>query len=72
MNEDFKITMRDVRAANMCSGGARMFFKQHGLNWSQFVKEGLSASKFAETGDALGLKLVEITKQKKALNGRVK
>lgn len=69
--EDFLITMRDVRAAQMCSGGARMFFDQYKLDWSKFLKEGIAASELAATGDALAHKLIEVTKLKKTItNGR--
>lgn len=70
MNEDFVIRMRDVRAAKMCSGGSRMFFEKHSLDWNAFLKEGILASKLIETNDVLALKIVEITKKLRANNGR--
>jgi hypothetical protein len=54
------VTMRDVRAAKMCSSGARQFFKRHGLDWSEFLQRGLPAEHFERTGDAMALQVVEV------------
>lgn len=59
------ITMRDVRAAKMCSRGARLFFKRYGLDWSQFIASGVESSVIEETGDAMGLKVVEVALERR-------
>ena len=41
-----------------CRGGAREWFSAHGLDWADFVRNGIPAEKMAATGDALGLALV--------------
>lgn len=56
------VTMRDIRAAKMCSRGARKFFERHGLDWSAFVKQGIPAEKLAATGDAMALQVVEVAR----------
>lgn len=56
------VTMRDIRAAKMCSRGARKFFERHGLDWSAFVKQGVPAEKLAATGDAMALQVVEVAR----------
>lgn len=53
------ITMREVRAAGMCSKGARDFAKRYNLDWIGFLKNGIPADELAATGDALALKIVE-------------
>lgn len=53
------VTMRDIRACKMCSGGTRDFFTRHGLDWSRFLKEGLPEDDFIATGDAMALQVVE-------------
>jgi len=60
-----KITMRDVRAAKMCSKGARAFFERHNLNWSLFLKEGLDESVIASTGDAMALRVIEVARARR-------
>lgn len=64
-NEVIKITMRDIRAARMCSNGARAFFERHNLDWQKFLKEGLDSDLIEATGDAMALNVVKVAK-----NGR--
>lgn len=59
------ITMRDVRAAKMCSRGARQFFDRHNLDWQQFRKDGLPAEVIEATGDAMAIKVVEVARGRK-------
>jgi hypothetical protein len=59
------IKMCHVRQAKMCSRGARQFFERHGLDWQQFVNEGVPSDVIEKTGDAMALKVVEV-----ARNGR--
>lgn len=63
-DEDFIIRMPDIRAALMCSRGSRQFFERHGLDWQDFLKNGIAASKLAATGDHMALTLVEVTRGK--------
>lgn len=56
--------MRHVRAARMCSKGARVFFMRHGLDWQTFLREGLPATVIAATGDAMALQVVEVARGK--------
>ena len=41
-----------------CRGGSRDWFRAHGLDWADFVRNGIPAEKMEATGDALGLALV--------------
>jgi len=36
------VTMRHIRQAKMCSGGGRSFFDAHGLDWSDFLTNGVA------------------------------
>lgn len=42
-----------------CRGGARNWFRAHGMDWTDFVKQGIEAEKLEATGDALALALVK-------------
>lgn len=53
------VTMRDIRACKMCSGGTRDFFKRHGMDWNKFLTEGLPEEQFIATGDAMAMQVVE-------------
>lgn len=63
-DEHLIITMRHVRAARMCSRGARAFAQRHGLDWDTFVRAGLPAEMLIATGDAMALQLVEIARER--------
>ncbi len=54
------VTMRDVRKAKMCSVGARAFFIRHGLDWGDFLKNGIDAKIVMATGDAMAQRVVEV------------
>jgi len=54
------ITMRDVRAAKMCSRGARAFLSEHGISWADFLRNGVSSDVLIKTGDAMALRVVEV------------
>lgn len=62
-----KITMLDIRAANLCSGGTRAWFVQQGFSWEDFLLNGIDIEKFEATGDALALRVASIAREK---NGR--
>jgi len=62
MEEPIIVTMRDVRAVHMCSGGARKFFERHKLDWSKFVREGLPVETIEATGDAMALQVAEVAR----------
>lgn len=64
-DETVIVRMVHVRAAKMCSRGARAFFERHSLDWSKFLKEGIAAEELEATGDAMALHVVKV-----ARNGR--
>lgn len=53
------VTMRHVRKCSMCSRGARAFFERHGMDWCEFLKNGLPAEAFEATGDAMAIQVAE-------------
>lgn len=48
-----------TRRAGFCRSGARKFFVEHGLDWAEFVSNGIAAEKLVATDDALASALVE-------------
>lgn len=66
MSEEVIVRMEHVRAAHMCSRGARAFMQRHNLNWDVFLKDGLPADVVEATKDAMALAVVEVAR------GRVK
>ena len=54
------IKMRDIRAAKMCSRGARQWFERNGLDWNDFLKNGVDSEKVLQTGCPIGKRVVEV------------
>lgn len=61
------VTMSDVRSIAYCSRGTRQWFESKGLDWSDFLQNGVDAEKLIQTGDPMALAIVE---QVRARNGR--
>lgn len=63
--ETVMVKMEHVRAARMCSRGARAFFVRHGLDWERFLREGLPAEQIEATGDAMAIQVAEVARGRK-------
>ncbi|PBJ83699.1 hypothetical protein CMZ84_04205 [Lysobacteraceae bacterium NML93-0399] len=56
--------------AGFCRAGARTWFRRHDLDWTDFVRNGISADALIRTGDALALALVDWARQAEdSING---
>jgi hypothetical protein len=53
MTADVEVFVRHVRAEKLCLRGVRFWFAEKGLDWNDFVKNGIAASKLVETGDSV-------------------
>lgn len=53
------ILIEDIRKVKGCSRGARAFFKRHGLDWNDFIDNGIEEEVILATGDAMALDVVE-------------
>ena len=60
-----RITMRDIRAAKMCSRGARQFFDRHGLDWSDFVRNGVLIEIIEKIDDAMAQQVVGVAREQR-------
>jgi hypothetical protein len=52
------ITLDDARGASKCSEGMQQFAARTGLDWRQFVRDGISATALVATGDPEALEVV--------------
>lgn len=55
---DVQCYVRHIRAASLCTGGARDWFKRRGWSWPEFLVNGRPASDFIATKDPLALRMV--------------
>lgn len=56
--DDVIITIDDIRKAGHCARGAKNWFDQYGLDFRDFLKNGITATQMLDTGDAQGAQVV--------------
>jgi len=62
---DLRITVTDVQLAGYCIGkGAKPWFKAHGLDFRDFLKNGILAADLIAAGDAHAVRVVEAKLQR--------
>jgi hypothetical protein len=57
------VNMQHVRAARLCSAGARVWLAHHGIELSRFLREGVPAEELEATGDAFALHVAAIARK---------
>lgn len=50
---------RHIRAAKLCTRGARAWFEKHNINWTEFLSKGVPANVLLATGDSLAKRVVD-------------
>ena len=55
----FTVTMDHVRRLH-CSSGARRWFEAHGLDFRDFLKNGIDAVTFVARGDGLSFRVAQL------------
>jgi hypothetical protein len=58
------ITRSHMDELGYCSRGARRWFARMGLDWGDFVRDGIDAEVLRATGDAMALRLIDHIKDK--------
>ncbi|OCG15999.1 hypothetical protein A9G24_01245 [Gilliamella sp. App6-5] len=53
------VKREDLIAARQCSSGGRAFFKRHGLDWSDFLKNGIDAEILIKINDVMANQVIE-------------
>lgn len=53
------VTVRDIRRLGWCMSGARAWFLQHGLDWRDFVRNGIAEEELLKVGDHYAVTIVE-------------
>lgn len=62
-NQPIVVYMRHIRAAKLCAGGTREWFRRQGFDWTDFLNNGIPLEKMEATGDPLALRVTTIAKQ---------
>ncbi len=58
------------KRSGFCRGKSRDWFRAHGLDWADFVRNGIAAERLIATGDGLALALVAWARECEARDGR--
>lgn len=53
------VTHADMRAVGYCNRGGRDFFASHGLDWADFVRNGIDSDVLRALNDAMADKVIE-------------
>jgi len=56
--DEIIITMADITRAGICARGAKGWFADNGLDFRDFLKNGISATQMLAVGDAHGALVV--------------
>lgn len=62
MSDDPLVRIEHVKKANMCTRGARAWFAHQGLDYQDFLFNGMAASVIEATGDAMGVQVARIAR----------
>lgn len=67
MTEQVIVRMEDCRQLRYCARGVRELFARYGLDYSDFLQNGISAEKLLEASgnDAMALAAVEVARGRK-------
>ncbi|CAD5107246.1 hypothetical protein [Zestomonas carbonaria] len=77
MNVDLIVTIEHLYTVptwtgrfGFCRPASQAFCETHGIDWLDFVRNGVPAQRLIDTGDALALHVVEHAQQVEAERGR--
>lgn len=60
------VRIKHAKKIGMCSRGVRQWFEANGLNYAQFLNEGLPASVVEATGNALAMKVAAVAREEES------
>lgn len=59
------ITLADCRVSGLfCVEGGKMFFEKYGLDWSDFVRQGISSDILEPLDDAVANKIIKVARER--------
>jgi len=59
------IKITDIRLAGHCATGAKQWFDDMGIDFKDFLKNGIDSEKLLATGDGLARQVVSRTKERR-------
>ena len=65
LDRDLIVRMCDIRAVTQCSRGARAFALLHGLDWSDFLANGIDCGTLMDIDDVMAMQVVRYANGRK-------
>ena len=62
--KDNRITIKDIRLAGHCVKGAKRWFADHGLDFRDFLKNGIDEETFLNTNDGHARQVVDAKRRR--------
>lgn len=59
-----RVTISDVRKTGHCVLGIRGWFESHGLDFPDFMRNGIEAEKLLATNDGIARRVVSLVEQR--------
>ncbi len=56
------VRVKHLRTAKICANGAQTWWEREGLDWRDFVKNGIPAQRLLDTADPRALRVVDIAR----------
>lgn len=60
-------TLQHMRALGYCNRGLRRWFADRGINWPDFLANGIDADYLRATGDAMAIAVAELAESESAM-----
>jgi len=64
-----KVTVDDCRRAGHCAIGIRRWFEYRGLDFRDFLRNGIDVDIFLATGDAYAIRVVQLKREREGTRG---
>lgn len=64
-----KITVNDLKKNGYCHPGCRVFCKRYGIDWMDFLKNGIDSEILLATDNALAVNLVKLVQLQREEHG---
>ena len=64
---EFHITARDLYSCGFCTQGQKTWFEQHGLDFKDFLRNGITGDRLLATEDGMAVKAVEMLRTRRGV-----